>query len=156
MQNHFELFQNTFNEHKIKLHNQYLDQKLQDFLFFYITNDNHNEQIINQKENVSKVIITAKNDQNIFIIFEKTILVISEKDFRLLSIFLNKSKAEKATIITLTNDLDDIFHEYKQKCEDSYFQDQLIDHIKTFSKKIESTNFQKKCKKTWKKVTFCL
>ena len=73
MQNHFELFQNTFNEHKIKLHNQYLDQKLQDFLFFYITNDNHNEQIMNQKENVSKVIITAKKDQNIFIIFEKTI-----------------------------------------------------------------------------------
>ena len=87
MQNHFELFQNTFNEHKIELYNQYLDQKLQDFLFFYITNDNHNEQIINQKENVSKVIITAKNDQNIFIIFEKTILAISEKDFRLLSIF---------------------------------------------------------------------
>ena len=157
MQNHFELFQNTFNEHKIELYNQYLDQKLQDFLFFYITNDNHNEQIINQKENVSKVIITAKKDQNIFIIFEKTILVISEKDFRLLSIFLNKSKAEKATIITLTNDLDDIFHEYKQKDEDSYFQNQLIDHIKTFSKRFESKNqFSNEMQKIWKKVTFCL
>ena len=60
-------------------------------------------------------------------------------------------------IITLTNDLDDIFHEYKQKCEDSYFQDQLIDQIKTFQKNLnQQTNFQKKCKKTWKKVTFCL